>query len=140
MTKNNPLNAYRETRITTANQGELIVMLYDGAINQLKSAVEWMREGHFKYDRINNALGKAQDIITELTTSLNMEAGGEIASNLMKLYLFFNQQIRDANLSKDESKIEAVIGMLTDLRGSWAEIASEGPAEGKAQTGFHFAG
>ncbi|HOW84259.1 MAG TPA: flagellar protein FliS, partial [Spirochaetota bacterium] len=36
----NPYNQYKETQITTANQGKLIVMLYDGAIKFLNIAVE----------------------------------------------------------------------------------------------------
>ena len=35
----NPLNAYRETKIKTASQGRLIVMLYDEAIKQLDIAI-----------------------------------------------------------------------------------------------------
>ncbi len=120
----NPLNTYRETKIQTASQTELIVMLYDGAINQIKLATEFMAQGHIKFDRINATLGKAQDIITELIASLNMDEGGEIARNLLNLYLFFNEQIKDANVTKNTQQLYDIIYMLEVLRDTWSELPS----------------
>jgi flagellar protein FliS len=42
MAYTNALSAYRETRIRTASQGQLIIMLYDEAVKQLDSALELM--------------------------------------------------------------------------------------------------
>ncbi len=53
-----------------------------------------------------------------------MEKGGEIAKNLMALYLYFNEELMQANISKDKGKIESVLKMLKDLTESWRQIAS----------------
>lgn len=121
--KNNPYSQYKETEITTANQGKLIVMLYDGAIKFLNNALEVLPEK--KYDAVNTNIIKAQDIITELMLSLNVEAGGKVAGNLFSLYVYFKKRLIESNIQKEPSGIEEVVRHLKDLRDSWDKIASK---------------
>ncbi|HQO40892.1 MAG TPA: flagellar export chaperone FliS, partial [Spirochaetota bacterium] len=95
----NPYNQYKQTQISTANQGKLIVMLYDGAIKFLNIAIENIEP--MRYDVVNTNIIKAQDIITELLLSLNMNEGGEISQNLFSLYMYFKRQLLEANMRKD---------------------------------------
>ena len=117
----NPFEQYKETEITTANQGKLIVMLYDGAIKFLSIAVEKMNPK--TYDVVNNNIIKAQDIITELLLSLNMEEGGEISSNLFNLYMYFKRRLLEANISKDPEIVKEIINHLKKLREAWDKIS-----------------
>ena len=119
----NPYAQYKQTEINTANQGKLIVMLYDGAIRFLNIAIESLPEK--KYDVVNNNVLKAQDIITELMLSLNMEAGGQIAQNLFSLYVYFKKKLIEANIRKEPDGINEVLKHLKDLRDSWNQIASK---------------
>ncbi|MDR3236873.1 MAG: flagellar export chaperone FliS [Spirochaetia bacterium] len=119
----NPYDQYKETQVTTANQGKLIVMLYDGAIKFLNIAAENM-DSPRTYDVANNNIIKAQDIITELLLSLNMNEGGEIAGNLFNLYMFFKKQLLEANISKESEKIKPVIANLKVLRDAWDQISA----------------
>ncbi len=121
--KTNPLSAYRETSIRTAGQGKLIIMLYDEAIKQIKSALQDLATGKSRYDAVNASLTKAQEVITELSVSLDFERGGEIARNLFSLYLFFNRQLVEGNISKDSQPLQDVQQMLRSLRDSWAEVS-----------------
>lgn len=126
----NPLHQYKETQINTANQGKLIVMLYDGAIRFLNVAIENMDLK--TYDIVNNNIIKAQDIITELLLSLNMKEGGQISSNLFNLYLFFKKRLLEANIQKDVEMIRDVLNQLIILRNAWDKIsAKETPADKK---------
>jgi flagellar secretion chaperone FliS len=119
----NPYAQYKQTEINTANQGKLIVMLYDGAIRFLNIALESLPEK--KYDVVNNNILKAQDIITELMLSLNMEAGGQIAQNLFSLYVYFKKKLIESNIKKEPDGINEVLKHLTDLRSSWNQIAAK---------------
>jgi len=119
----NPYDQYKETQVNTANQGKLIVMLYDGAIKFLNIAAENMSSPR-TYDVANSNIIKAQDIITELLLSLNMADGGEIARNLFNLYMFFKKQLLDANISKDPEKIKPIISNLKALRDAWDQISA----------------
>jgi len=118
----NPYNQYKQTQITTANQGKLIVMLYDGAIKFLTIALDNMSPK--SYDVVNNNIIKAQDIITELLLSLNMDEGGEISQNLFNLYMYFKRQLLEANIRKDAEIIKQIIKLLKELREAWDQISA----------------
>lgn len=124
-----PLRAYRHTRVKTASQGQLIVMLYDEGLKQLKVAENELGSGQPKLDLVHNAIVKAQDIITELMVSLDFEKGGDIAQNLFHLYMYFNQRLVDANLSKDVSNLREVYNLMADLREAWSEIEATIPRQ-----------
>lgn len=140
----NPLAAYRETRVKTASPGQLLVMLYDEAVKQCDIAVGLLgEEGKPEPDnieRINAALGKTQDIVTELMASLDFEAGGDIAQNLFSLYVWFSHEILEANIGKDASRVRAVRSMLAELRSAWAEAASKAQGGTPASMGVNIAG
>lgn len=125
----NPLNAYRETKVKTAGQGRLIVMLYDEAIKQIDLAADDLKEGVRRYDAVNTALVRAQEVVAELMSSLNFERGGEIARNLFSLYTYFNSQLLEANLRKDAAPLAPVRVFLSELRSAWEEISKTAPVE-----------
>lgn len=111
--------AYRKTQIQTADQGSLILMCYDGAINFLKKARK-ARQEHVEQTRIDS-LAKAQKILWELTNSLNYNAG-EIANNLESLYNYMIRRIVDAEYHNSPEAVDEVISYLQELKGSWEQI------------------
>ncbi len=119
----NPYDQYKRTEINTANQGKLIVMLYDGAIKFLNIAAENMNPR--TYDVVNNNIIKAQDIISELLLSLNMKEGGEISQNLSSLYVYFKKRLLEANMQKNAEIIREVLALMKDLRDAWEKISSK---------------
>lgn len=140
MNTGNPHDAYRQVQIKTANQGKLILMLYDGAIRNLDVALEALPHRQRKYDVVNNALVRAQDIIGELMSSLDFARGGEIARNLFTLYVFMNRQLLEANLRKTDKPIQDVRGMLLELRGAWSQVAGKAAAKDGASSRVDIAG
>lgn len=121
---------YREANVLTANPLKLVVMCYDGAINSLKIA----REAYLKkdYETKAKALQKTLDIIHELDASLDMEKGGDIAKNLRGLYLFMNQALIEADLKRNLSVFNRVIGLLEELLSAWSAIGGNGEAKAPA--------
>ena len=148
MAYTNALSAYKETRIRTASQGQLIIMLYDEAVKQLDHGIELLKlnkTGKIDPSRIEKsgkAIVKTQEIITELMVSLDFEQGGDIAKNLFSLYTWFNQELLQANMRQDPEKVEQVRNMLNDLRGAWGEIVLKTSADGlnKPAAGINIAG
>ena len=118
----NGIRAYQETAICTQSRGQLVVMLYDGAINFLKQAVADLERGD--YASKGNRIAKATDIIIELNTVLDMDKGGQIAQNLRSLYNFMRHHLSEANLKKDATMIQDVIKLLEELKQGWQAIAS----------------
>ena len=124
-------SAYLQTQVTTTNQGDLVVMLYDGALKFLHQAKVYLAANDMAKKGI--ALSKALDVINELDNTLNMEKGGSLADNLHGLYLFCSSRLVKANLKKDPAMIEDVIRVLTGLRAAYAQILTLPEAQAAAQ-------
>jgi flagellar protein FliS len=117
----NGFNLYQDTAVTTQNRGRLIVMLYDGAIKFLRQAMSDLERSDFAAKGRN--IARAQDILLELNTVLDLEKGGEIAQNLRSLYNFMQNHLVKANLRKDSRMIREVIAILEELNQGWRTIA-----------------
>ena len=117
-------NAYAriglETGVAAASPQRLVVMLYDGAIKFLKLAIQELEAKN--YAAKGQYINRAQDIINELNAVLDLQAGGEIAENLRKLYLFMGRRLSQANTKRDPQMIQEVIGLLEELNQSWKAI------------------
>ncbi|MDR3200937.1 MAG: flagellar export chaperone FliS [Spirochaetales bacterium] len=128
----NPSSAYKEARVRTAGQGQLIVMLYEEALKQIDTALQVLEALQTnKFDLAHNAITRAQDVVTELTVSLDFDKGGDMAKNLFNLYMFFNRQLMEANVQKDPKPIRVVRNFMAQIRDSWVQIANtrvEAPA------------
>ena len=118
----NSVQSYRKTNITTSDPVRLVIMCYEGVIDNLKLAKERIKEKD--YEKKADAVIKAQDIINELMCSLNFEKGGKIANNLESLYNYMLRRILQGDLNKDVRPIDEVIGIFTELLSAWKEVAS----------------
>jgi len=139
---------YKETKIKTASQGQLVIMLYDEAVRQLNLAIEQLelsdadKKIHDRIEHISKSVMKAEEIITELMVSLDFEQGGDISKNLFALYTWFNRELLEANIAQDVKRIKVVRNMLSDLRNTWNEIASKYNADpvNREAVGLNIAG
>ncbi len=116
----NGFDAYQETAVSTQSRGRLIVMLYDGAIRFLRQAIADLER--YDFTAKGNNINKAQAILQELNTVLDIEQGGQIAQNLRSLYNFAYRHLSEANIRKDPQMIREVIGILEELNQSWRAI------------------
>ncbi|WP_010260301.1 flagellar export chaperone FliS [Treponema primitia] len=136
MAKSNQIFAYTETRIKTASQGQLIIMLYNEAVKQLDHGLELLernaggKKNPGRIEQISKSILKTQEIVTELMASLDFDQGGDIAKNLFSLYTWFNQELLAANINHDPQRISSVRNMLNDLRSAWSEIITKNSMEG----------
>ena len=122
-------SSYKETRIKTAGQGQLIVMLYDEAVKQLTKAIDLLeankgdKKDPANIELISKAVMKTEEIITELMVSLDFEQGGEISKNLFSLYTWFNRELLEANISQNTARMVVVRDLLSELRNTWNSIS-----------------
>ena len=116
----NGIQSYRRTNVITADPKRLVLMCYEGVIENLKIGKQELLKKD--YETKGKALTKAQDIINELVCSLDFEKGGSIARNLDSLYNYMLRRVLHANLKKDISAIDEVIEMLNELKSAWEEI------------------
>lgn len=118
----NQMNQYKRMKIETASPEMLILMLYDGAIKNIKISIQSIRDEQPDFQQSSNCLIKAQNIITELMVSLNFEIGGDIARNLFNIYEYINYTMAQCNINKNDHNLDSIVEMLTDLRETWKEV------------------
>lgn len=127
MNPKNPWQSYQQVATRTASPGQLVLMLYEGAIRFLERAHAGfaLEDPVESNTAINNNILRAQDIIRELDFSLNLEQGGDLAAQLRRLYDYFDRRLLEANLRKDAEGITEVIQRLTVLRDAWATMLAQ---------------
>ncbi len=115
----------------TASPLELILILYNECISSLQKAEDAFDRGDIsdasRFQEISNNILHAEDIITELSISLNMEQGGEVAQNLYKLYDFMISHLSEANVQKIKQPITEVRKLMMELQESWKQVDREHP-------------
>lgn len=113
--------AYRLQAVTTASPAQLVVMLYDRAIAAVLTSNQALRVGGTKQSETAHfELTRAQDILTELTVSLDRENGGVLAVQLTAIYDWCQRGLMDANLRKDPHGLPAIADHLGQLREAFA--------------------
>ena len=116
---------YRANAVLTASPGQLVLMLYDGVLKSLaitRDAFSRPVTEPRRIETINQHLLKAQMIIAELQGGLNLEAGGDIAATLHRLYDYHNRRLLEANLRKQVEPVIEVERLVRELRDAWAEM------------------
>jgi len=121
------LNAYRKTSVTTATKEQVLVMLYEGAINHLKRASDACQKNDLSMK--GTAVGKAHDIINELSNTLNFDVGGDIAVNLENLYMFMVELIIQGNIKNDHTKFDQARKLLENLLEGWKGAIAQNQAQ-----------
>ena len=128
MVSNGYVKTYRSNAVLTASPGQLVLMLFDGALKAMALAREAFAqpEGDARrIETINHQLQKAQNILHELQNGLNMEAGGDFAQTLNRLYDYHTRRLFEANLRKDIAPVIEVEGLVGSLRDAWSEMLSK---------------
>ena len=120
--------AYKQTGVKTATQGKLVIMLYEEALRQLNVALQLFKTENSiepqNIEKMHKATVKTQEIITELMVSLNIDEGGQLAQNLLGLYMFFNQELLDGSIHHDKKKIRFVRDKMAELKDAWVHAES----------------
>lgn len=117
MVMTNPYKQYQQNVVNTSTPQELTLMLYNGLIKFLKLSVQSIEENNV--EKANNNIGRAQDILEEFMSTLNMDY--DISNNLYSLYDFMYKHLVEANIKKDKTMVEDVIGFAEELRDTWAQ-------------------
>ncbi|MDP9699850.1 flagellar protein FliS [Paenibacillus intestini] len=113
-----PYDKYKQNSVQTSTPGQLVIMLYDGALRFVKAGLDGIETKD--YYKANMNLGKAQTIISELMSTLNQAY--PVAKDLFALYEYMNHLLIQANIKKDKSLGEEAIGYLLELRETWVLV------------------
>lgn len=120
------MDAYRttlETEVESASPHQLILLLFDGALQAIRQARIHMEKKNIAEK--GRLLSMAISIVTAgLLASLDGEKGGEVAGNLGNLYDYCARRLFEANLKNDPAILDEVANILSGLREAWASIGN----------------
>lgn len=120
-----------ETGVMAASPHKLIVMLFDGAVAAVRSALVHMKTGNIPEK--GKSISKAIQIIENgLRASLDRKAGGQIGENLDALYEYMQHRLLVANLQNDPEVLNEVERLLNELREAWNAIGAPANAPSAA--------
>lgn len=120
---NNNITQYKKNAINTASPLQLVIMLYDGCLRFMTNAEQAMDRQDIFHQ--NENCQRAQNIITELISTLDMDRGGEIATNLFQLYNYAFDQLVLANINDDKQALRQAMKVFEELRQSWAALEQQ---------------
>lgn len=121
MTYRNEGGRYLETQVVSSSPGQLIPLLYQHLLVNLKRAGDQIRAGDKEGKAVS--LQKASAIVFELMSALDMERGGEIAMRLASLYAYFTRRISEAGRTLDIGIIDELLELVGSLHESWVDVA-----------------
>ena len=107
--------AYQRVQAETCSPGELVVLLYDALLKNLRRSLGALEAG--ESEQANEALTRAQDITLELRTSL--DARTELAEELLPLYTYVFRSLVLANVNKDATIVRELETMIQPMRDAW---------------------
>lgn len=124
------LQQYKQNQIETATPEQILILLYDGAIQFLNKAKIAMEEGN--YEQFQSNIFSCEKIILEFMNTLDMELGGKLAETLYQLYDYLYNILVTASISRNIDKVDEVLHHLTGLRETWQKAIIIANAEKKA--------
>jgi flagellar protein FliS len=116
--------SYLQVATRTASPGQLVLMLYDGAIRFLEHALQGFgaEDPAESNQTINNNIQRAQAILDELNAALDLERGGSLADHLRGIYHYLDRRLQQSNFRKEPEGVQEVISRLGVLRDAWREM------------------
>lgn len=121
---------YQQTQILTSSGVQIVVLLYDAAIQSIELARRAIETNDLR-DK-GRFLGRAISIVGELNSVLDFERGGDIAPSLHRLYDYMLTELVAANARHNTRHLDGPLRCLTTLREAWREVAAQQQAPAAA--------
>ena len=99
-------------RITNANSGQMVVVLYDMEIVYIEEALSLQGDK----ENFVKKLRQAQKVHQELMNTLSYEEAPVVALDVMALYLFVNKKLVESIVKRESIDLDAAVKVLKDLR------------------------
>ena len=114
---------YQRNAVLTASPEKLVKLLYDGAIKNLEKSRQGLGDPKQSHGaEVGQALSKAIGIVGELRASLDPAAGGQVASDLDRLYEFSIDQITQSNAVRTPAGVTNALQVIRTLKEGWDAV------------------
>lgn len=114
---------YKQIAVQTATRGQVLIMLYEAAIRNIKKAMMCLDKKDLAGKGAH--IVKTHDIVNELLNSLDYDLGGDIAKNLDSLYHYVLTQLTKGNMENSKVPLEAAVKVLETLLVGWRDAIKQ---------------
>ena len=112
---------YREMEILSMPPAKRLVLVFTHLLVQLRLARRHAEQKEI--EQRAQRLDRAHEIVVELLSTLDREAGGELASRLSGLYGWMITELASLHVRPDLARFDVVIRVVTELHEAWSTIA-----------------
>lgn len=132
MNTNAYINKYQKNQVETASPEQILIMLYNAAINFLNKAK--LNLDNNEEELFHHHMVCCKNIIAEFMNTLDVDAGGHWAEVLYSLYKYLRKLVITSDIAKNVEGIDEVLNHLTRLRDTWAQAIIIAKEEQKTST------
>ncbi|MCA0385458.1 MAG: flagellar export chaperone FliS [Firmicutes bacterium] len=111
------MDQYLESKILAAKPEELTYMLYEGIVKFIKKALLSLESKN--YEQVNYNTQRAQAIVDELRSTLNMDI--PLSESLEQLYEYLNFKLLNANIGKNEQEFNDALEIAENFKDTWKQ-------------------
>lgn len=115
--------SYQTMDVTFMSAPRRVVLLYSHIVANLRQAIQAIENRD--HPARSAALCQAREIVDELVFSLDREAGGALATNLLALYEYFQHEMTQVDFHPDGPRLTRLIGLVETLHEAWDQAASQ---------------
>ncbi|MDR1485458.1 MAG: flagellar export chaperone FliS [Planctomycetaceae bacterium] len=120
---NTARNNYLQAEVSTATPQKLQLLLVEAAIKNIHRTKQAWQESRF--DVGIETLTVAQNIISEILCSLDMEGNPTIAKQLASIYLFIFRRLAEGAMWHDDAKLDDALRVLNAERETWRQVCDK---------------
>jgi flagellar protein FliS len=115
----NARRGYQESAVRGATPLELVVLLYDSAIEDMRRALSAMLKGDI--ETRSAQVGHALMVLQQLQGTLDFERGGEAARQLEQFYSVVRAKLLEAQIRGSGDLMQQQISSMSEVRDCWRE-------------------
>jgi flagellar protein FliS len=129
MSNSNTASAYQSQAVQTANQPQLLVMLFDRLAVDIARAELAIESASF--EAANETLQHAQQIVRMLANSLDPDgfSGGQ---ELLAVYVFLENHLIKANIAKSIPMVQECADLVRPIHEAWRRAVNASERENAA--------
>lgn len=121
---------YLAQKVASATPEELVAMLLEAGQRFIGHGLAAME----KRDHATKGrhLQRVLQIIEELHVRLDLDGGGELVTNLSRIYNWWTREIMDGGMRMDPARLQRVAAHMGELREAWEQLAQRKKSEPSA--------
>lgn len=114
---------YQEETIRSADSLNLVIMLHDMLIEDLRRAVAALQADDIQSR--TQELAHALSVLEQLQRGLDQQGGGQAAENMDRLYTLARTELLQGQLKCKAGIFEKYLAIFTSLRDAWVQVKVE---------------